>query len=658
VKTFRARFFCGYDAFKICLTFLVYCFSLATDTIEWEALVAWNSVKATLEKVEGTVDASTIVEEVVSSPIQSEQEEEHSVSVAKKIDSPEEKVEGTPESAEPEPSGASEEIIKDEEEVSEEVADFEEFRIQSQPSDSSNAIPADSETESAANDVTKTDESGPEESPSEEYTTPGEESEAAAENNENAEHEATPPEVLPTSDKVQMEVSSPGPVVESRVPSDKVMKMMEKVNAIFPAAFNYSSPDSAEGSIPFITIQPSYLATVTGQDLLLAFDEIMYPHSKRETLSFLSNDVSSSVSPSWLESIQTSCDISAPDSATIPLYMLLLSRFEMSILESFAAVKAKATDPVSVSELKVSIEETTGAKDSDLSPKATEQESEGQDAKPEEPTVEVAARAAPTGESQKTPPANEQKELNAELPLSLDVVPAESKTSESKHRPIDSMLLNSVVSRAASLSQLQTSLDKAVVSRSISFFADAFLTGSPKIEPDFALEHLLLTPINFLVRRLSVAGATGEISSTALNDALALSLQQVLTLSTKKETETSATVPATPINFSDALEPSPQTPAKVKNSDATSDSEKKNEDDWMHEPTTANGSNGPDQKKNNKKKKKRKVCYWRRLQILYFQHVFGISVDYWIRSYTRFWLYTETENLECRATCGQPGSSR
>ena len=620
--------FCFCDAFvflRRVSPFWSFWLFLEADAIEWEALVAWNSVKATLEKVEGTYGASTVVEEVVSSPIQSEQEE------AKKIDSPEEKVEEAPESAET--PGASEEIVKDEEKVTEAVAESEEFRIQPQPSDSSNAIPADSE--SVATEVKKIKENSPEESPSEECTTPGEESKAAAEDNEEAKPESTSPEVLPTNNyEVQMEPSSPASVVESCVPAIKVMKMMEKVYAIFPAAFNFSSPESAEGSIPFITIQPSYLATVTGQDLLLAFDEIMHLRSTGETLSFLSNYVSLSVCPSWLQIIQASSDISAPDSATIPLYMLLLSRFEMSILKSFAA--AKATDPVDLSQRKasiLSIDEAAGAKDSDLSPKVIEQEREGKADKPEEPTDDV---ATPAGELQKITPTKHHEEMNADSPQRLDNVPAESKTSEFKHRPIDSMLLNSVVSRAASLSQLQTSLDKAVVRRSISCFVDAFLTGSPKIEPDFALEHLLLTPVNFLVRRLPVAGTTGEISSTTLNDALALSLKQVLTLSNKKETETLATVTATPSNSSDDAEPSPQAPAVVNNSDATSDSEKKNEDDWMHEPATANGSNLPAQKKNNKKKKKRKVCRGRRPQILYIKHVFGNSVDRWIHSYTLF----------------------
>jgi hypothetical protein len=648
-------YFCGCDAFVFFLfcvsPFWSFWLSLATDAIEWEALVAWNSVKATLQEVEGTSDASTLVEEVVGSPIQSEQEE-NSVSVTKEIDSsPEEEVEGTPESSET--PGASEEMIKDDEEkVTGAVAKSEEFRIQPQPSDSSNAIPAD--IRSAANKVKKIKGNSPEESPSEEYTTPGEKSKAATEDNEEAKSESTSPELLPTNDEVQIEASSPAPVVESRVPAVKAMKMMEKVCAIFPAAFNFSSPESAEGSTPFITIQPSYLATVTGQDLLLAFDEIMHPHSTGETLSFLSNYVSSSVYPSWLQNIQASSDISAPDSETIPLYMLLLSRFEMSILKSFAAVKA--TDPASVSENKASNEEATGAKGSHLLPKVTELDSEGPDDKPEESTEDV---AAPAGESQKTSPADEHEELNAYLPGSLDNVPTESKTSVSKHRQIDSMLLNSVVSQAASLSQLQTSVDKAVVRRSVSLIVDAFLTGSPKIEPDFSLEHLLLTPVNFLVRRWPVAGATGEISSNTLNDSLALSLKQVLTISTKKETETSATASAIPSNSSDAPEPSPQAPPEVQNSDATSDSERKNEDDWMHEPTNANGSYGPAQKKNNKKKKKRKVCYSRRPQILYFKHVFRISVDCWIRSYTLFsTYYTEKENFQRRATCCKPGLCR
>jgi hypothetical protein len=121
------------------------------------------------------------------------------------------------------------------------------------------------------------------------------------------------------------------------IPLAKVNFMMDKVCAMFPVSI-VDDFDLNEGLTPppFITIKPSYLATISGEDLLFAFDEIMFPRVivANESFAFLSNPTLS-VYSSWLGNLRVASNITSPDERSIPLYMLLLSRFQTSAYEAF-----------------------------------------------------------------------------------------------------------------------------------------------------------------------------------------------------------------------------------------------------------------------------------------------------------------------------------
>mmetsp|Transcript_20890 Transcript_20890/g.58048 ORF Transcript_20890/g.58048 Transcript_20890/m.58048 type:complete len:1903 (-) Transcript_20890:59-5767(-) len=92
---------------------------------------------------------------------------------------------------------------------------------------------------------------------------------------------------------------------------------------------------------PFITINPSYLNSVSGDELLVAFDEIM----AMACTNPLSDDPCSFILPeeatsaSWLDLVRSyaTTDAAAADAArSIPLYMLVLCRFQYSLAKAYA----------------------------------------------------------------------------------------------------------------------------------------------------------------------------------------------------------------------------------------------------------------------------------------------------------------------------------
>ena len=107
----------------------------------------------------------------------------------------------------------------------------------------------------------------------------------------------------------------------------KVSDLMEKVCVIFPSAFNLVSSDAVQDFHPFITLQPSYLRSINGEDLLFTFDEIM-PTLASNSSTFLPDQLSNS---SWIDAVRNYCD----ETLSIPLYMLLLLRFRNSVSHAF-----------------------------------------------------------------------------------------------------------------------------------------------------------------------------------------------------------------------------------------------------------------------------------------------------------------------------------
>lgn len=122
--------------------------------------------------------------------------------------------------------------------------------------------------------------------------------------------------------------------------SSKVNDVMGKVCVLFSPVFKLSHSNTAIKSQPFITLHPSYIRSVKSEDLLFALDELMKLHSS-ESHSFLSDPGSSS----WIEVVRAACNHPASDTPSVPLYMLLLLRFQIAVFDSFRmAMAGNATE--------------------------------------------------------------------------------------------------------------------------------------------------------------------------------------------------------------------------------------------------------------------------------------------------------------------------
>jgi hypothetical protein len=149
-------------------------------------------------------------------------------------------------------------------------------------------------------------------------------------------------EVLPSA-KLETEKSvdsanlvSPGSQASPRLASDNISDLMNNVCVIFQSTSKLHSSDAASGAHPFITLQPSYLRAQNGADVLSRLDEIMNQAIRKS--SFSSNPDSAS----WKDVVKKAFEQSGNETATIPLYMILLLRMKLSIFESFQQCTADA----------------------------------------------------------------------------------------------------------------------------------------------------------------------------------------------------------------------------------------------------------------------------------------------------------------------------
>ncbi len=125
--------------------------------------------------------------------------------------------------------------------------------------------------------------------------------------------------------------------------SRRIIEVMDNTRCIFPAASKITSTatngDHSISKHPFITINPSYLESVTGDELLVAFDEIMAmsytDSSSDEPCSFILPEEATSAS--WIDLVRSyaSTDTSSP-SQSIPLYILILCRFQYSLAKAYS----------------------------------------------------------------------------------------------------------------------------------------------------------------------------------------------------------------------------------------------------------------------------------------------------------------------------------
>eukprot|EP00751_Fragilariopsis_kerguelensis_P007318 CAMPEP_0170802994 /NCGR_PEP_ID=MMETSP0733-20121128/29704_1 /TAXON_ID=186038 /ORGANISM="Fragilariopsis kerguelensis, Strain L26-C5" /LENGTH=1914 /DNA_ID=CAMNT_0011156487 /DNA_START=257 /DNA_END=6001 /DNA_ORIENTATION=+ len=148
--------------------------------------------------------------------------------------------------------------------------------------------------------------------------------------------------------------------------------IMNNTCCIFPSATKiatttiggYTSHDREQKQQPFITIYPSYLNSISGEDLLFAFDEIIAMACANEGYELPSFILPDSTSDSWMElihsyatdatkksattkKINTTVDpdsshecLSSTTSLSIPLYLLVMSHFQLSLVKSYSAHKA------------------------------------------------------------------------------------------------------------------------------------------------------------------------------------------------------------------------------------------------------------------------------------------------------------------------------
>lgn len=115
------------------------------------------------------------------------------------------------------------------------------------------------------------------------------------------------------------------PIVSEPKKKDQ-LAIFNHVSTVSPSVLHMIQPSIVfeEEVQPLIAMHPSYLCSVRGEDLLLAFDDLML------TRSFLSGPAYEF----WGDAVQYLASNPALQSQ-IPLYMLLLARFEISIFDTY-----------------------------------------------------------------------------------------------------------------------------------------------------------------------------------------------------------------------------------------------------------------------------------------------------------------------------------
>jgi hypothetical protein len=533
----------------------LFCSCFIVEIVDWEALVSLKDVEQTLEKVTNAyhthpnstmevvessssttatatataTSSSTILPVQVDSRLPENQNDEKEISC-------------TSEPAAESKAGTEEpETLED--------VDSDAFRIHPLSAEKAAAIPGQSSDE--ANET------------------------ETAESNLEDENKAAEATTAIATDESSLVSPAASTVSVTDIPSLKVKYLMDKVCAIFPSAFNFSTDQSVRGSLPFITLQPSFLSATSGEDVLAAFDCIMYTTVHEKSRNFLSH-ASMSVYSSWLGSIRASSSLALPTTkATIPLYMLLLARFEISVYQSFCVANNKSVKPMV----------TPNHKALQLGEQA------GQGG--------VAAVVDVQEEAENN--SNELKPTGENMDGSSPLVASVSDLDMSEDAPDLLLLLQSVLSRASDLALLEAKKDKAVLREILSPFVEVFLSARHDITFEARLEHLLTTPVVLLGRRLATQEASGQIVLDSWNNALASSLSRVKEQLVNGETEsdTMASIDAkTEVSLQGNGEGT---------KDAAEATETKIEQDWINESAT--GASETTQKKNHKKKKKKKVCY-------------------------------------------------
>jgi hypothetical protein len=108
---------------------------------------------------------------------------------------------------------------------------------------------------------------------------------------------------------------------------DKIMAFVKSISVISMSALQLVNENlqSSLDDAPIICLHPTFLSQKTGEDILAAFDEIMI------TGKFLSGPIYNS----WNEAVQSLASGEVPSLSNSPAYMLLLLRFQLSVMQSY-----------------------------------------------------------------------------------------------------------------------------------------------------------------------------------------------------------------------------------------------------------------------------------------------------------------------------------
>ena len=147
--------------------------------------------------------------------------------------------------------------------------------------------------------------------------------------------------------------------------SVRIAEVMNNTIAVFPSAFKFANTNPTSHTAapaptvevspgttshtsthtPFITLHPTYITSISGDELLLSMHEVMASvqstnNSKQPFISSTAGDTSMS----FMERVRKfatrlSAATEAPSASltSIPIYMLVLLRFELSLAESYAS---------------------------------------------------------------------------------------------------------------------------------------------------------------------------------------------------------------------------------------------------------------------------------------------------------------------------------
>ena len=158
--------------------------------------------------------------------------------------------------------------------------------------------------------------------------------------------------------------------------SRRIVEVMDNTRCIFPAASKIISTATngdhttsiellqQKQKHPLISINPSYLESVTGDELLVAFDEIMAmaytDSSSDEPCSFILPEEATSAS--WIDLVRSYATTDTSSlSQSIPLYILVLCRFQYSLAKAYSErtpLQESNNEQANNSQLSTSVEST------------------------------------------------------------------------------------------------------------------------------------------------------------------------------------------------------------------------------------------------------------------------------------------------------------